>query len=75
MSVADDGRLTRIGEAWTRADYPRSFTIAPDGRTMFVCNQRGNAVTAFHIDRRQGALDFMGQYAPVGSPACMVFLD
>ncbi|MDA8252476.1 MAG: lactonase family protein [Rhodospirillales bacterium] len=74
LSVAEDGRLTRIGEAWTRADYPRSFTIAPDGNMVFACNQRGNAITAFRVNRMQGALDFVGQYAAVGSPACMVFL-
>lgn len=74
LSVAADGRLTRIGEAWTRADYPRSFTISPDGGMLFACNQRGNAITPFRINRTQGALDFVGRYAPVGSPACMVFL-
>jgi 6-phosphogluconolactonase len=74
LSVAEDGRLTRIGEAWTRGDYPRSFTLSPDGTMLFACNQRGNAVTAFRVNRSQGALDFVGQYAPVGSPACMVFL-
>jgi 6-phosphogluconolactonase len=74
LSVAEDGRLTRIGEAWTRGDYPRSFTLSPDGTMLFACNQRGNEVTAFRVNRSQGALDFVGQYAPVGSPACMVFL-
>ena len=74
LSVAEDGRLTRIGEAWTRGDYPRSFALSPDGAMLFACNQRGNEVTAFRVNRSQGALDFVGQYAPVGSPACMVFL-
>ena len=74
LSVAEDGKLTRIGEAWTRGDYPRSFALSPDGAMLFSCNQRGNAVTAFRVNRLQGALDFVGQYAPVGSPACMVFL-
>ena len=74
LAVAEDGRLTRIGEAWTRGDYPRSFALSPDGAMLFACNQRGNAVTAFRILRAQGALEFVGQYAPVGSPACMVFL-
>ena len=74
MAVGEDGKLTRIGEAWTRADYPRSFTLSPDGNMLFACNQRGNAITSFRVNRMQGALDFVGQYAPVGSPACMVFL-
>ncbi len=69
------GQLTRVGEASTLGDYPRSFTIDPTGNYLFSCNQRSDAITAFRVhgeDDRE--LDFTGQYTPVGSPASIVFL-
>jgi 6-phosphogluconolactonase (cycloisomerase 2 family) len=73
FSIGGDGTLTWIGEAWTRGDYPRNFTIDPSGGFLFSCNQRSDAITSFRIDKRSGALTFTGHYAPVGSPAQIVF--
>ena len=75
FAVGEAGRLTRIGETWTRADDPGSFTLAPDGNMLFACDRRAGTITSFRVSRLSGAVDFVGQYAAVGSPACMVFLD
>lgn len=75
FSVGPDGRLTYVGEEWTRGDYPRSFAFDPDGRFLYCCNQRADAVTVFRVDRATGALSFTGHYAPVGNPSAIVFLD
>ncbi len=75
FSVDDAGRLTFAGEAWTRGDYPRSFSIDPTGNFLYVCNQRSDAVNCFRVNRKTGALAFTGQYTPVGTPAIMVFLS
>ena len=72
--VEEDGRLTRIGETWTEGADPAGFALAPEGTMLFACNRRGNAVTAFRVNRALGALDFVGRYTPVAAPACMVFL-
>ncbi len=72
--VEPSGNLERLGEVWTRGDYPRSFTIDPTGRFMYVCNHRGDSVTIFKVDDDSGALTFTGQYVPVGSPAVVQFL-
>jgi 6-phosphogluconolactonase (cycloisomerase 2 family) len=69
IAVRQDGRVECLGEEWVRADYPRSFDIDPTGNFLFSCNQRGDSVTSFRIDRRSGALGFTGRYLPVGSPA------
>ncbi|MDR3518850.1 MAG: lactonase family protein [Azospirillaceae bacterium] len=74
FAINRDGSLTRSGETWTRNDYPRSFAIDPSGTFLFACNQKGNAVTTFRINPHNGALDFTGHFAPVGSPVSMVFL-
>lgn len=75
LEIGADGRLTWRGEAWTRGDYPRSFNFDPSGRFLYVCNQRGDAVTVFRLNARTGALDFTGHYAPVGNPSVIAFLD
>ena len=48
LAVGDGGRLTWAGEAWTRSDIPRSFSIDPAGRFLFVCNQKGELDDLVH---------------------------
>lgn len=73
FAIADDGTLTPRGETWTRGDYPRSFNIDPTGNFLYSCNQRADAIACFSRDKRTGALIFIGQYTPVGTPAIIVF--
>lgn len=75
FSIGPGGALAYIGEEWTRGDYPRSFTFDPTGRFLYCCNQRGDNVTVFRVDRRTGRLAFTGLYSPVGNPSSIVFLD
>ena len=67
--------LTYVGEEWTRGNYPRSFTFDPTGQFLYCCNQRGDNVTVFRVDRKTGGLAFTGHYTPVGNPSHIVFLD
>jgi 6-phosphogluconolactonase (cycloisomerase 2 family) len=75
FSAGNDGTLTYVGEEPTRGNYPRSFSFDLAGRFLYVCNQRGDNVTIFRVDRKTGGLEFTGQYVPVGNPSCVVFLD
>ncbi len=75
FAVGENGTLAFASEEWTRGDYPRSFNFDPAGKMLYSCNQRGDSVTAFQIDRASGALRFTGQYAAVGNPSMIVFLD
>jgi 6-phosphogluconolactonase len=75
FSVASDGRLTFVGEEWTRGNYPRSFTFDPTGRFLYCCNQRADAVTVFRVNRTTGAISFTGHYAAVGNPSIVVFVE
>jgi len=74
FAIGPSGTLTPGGEAATRGDYPRSFTIDPAGSFLYSCNQRGDAIATFRIDKQTGALTFTGRYTPVGTPAVIVFL-
>jgi 6-phosphogluconolactonase len=75
FSVAANGRLTYVGEEWTRGNYPRSFSFDPSGRFLYCCNQRADVVTSFRVDRASGGLSFTGQYVPVGNPSSIAFVD
>jgi 6-phosphogluconolactonase len=68
------GELTHVGEAWTRGDYPRSFTIDPTGSFLVSCNQRSDALTTYRVEGDGRKLAFTGEYTPVGNPAIIVFL-
>jgi 6-phosphogluconolactonase (cycloisomerase 2 family) len=75
FSIGPSGTLTYVGEEWTRGNYPRSFTFDPTGQFLYCCNQRGDNITVFRVDRTTGGLHFTGQYTPVGNPSIIVFLD
>ncbi|HYK91622.1 MAG TPA: lactonase family protein, partial [Acidobacteriota bacterium] len=75
FSIAPDGTLTFVGERWTRGNYPRSFNFDPTGQWLYCCNQRGDNIAIFRVNRQTGDLDFTGQYVSVGNPSVIVFLD
>lgn len=74
FSIGETGSVSWIDEAWTRGDYPRSFSIDPTGNFLYSCNQRSDAITTFRVDQKTGGLSFTGRYTPVGTPAIVVFL-
>ena len=75
FSVRDDGSLEYRGEQWTRGNYPRSFSFDPSGKYLYCCNQRADNVTQFRVDRQSGQLEFTGNFAAVGNPSHIVFVD
>lgn len=75
FAVGENGELTYVDEAWTRGDYPRSFSFDPTETFLYSCNQRADHLTCFRVDRENGGLSFTGQYTPVGNPSIVVFLD
>jgi 6-phosphogluconolactonase (cycloisomerase 2 family) len=75
FAIGANGALSYIGEEWTRGDYPRSFNFDPTGQFLCCCNQRGDNIAVFRVDQKTGGLQFTGQYAPVGNPSCIVFVD
>ena len=75
FTVGPTGELTYVGEEWTRGNYPRSFNFDPTGRFFYSCNQRGDNIAVFEVNRTTGRLKFTGQYTPVGNPSIIVFVD
>ena len=75
FSVGKAGMLTFVADEWTRGNYPRSFNFDPTGRFLYCCNQRGDNVAVFRVNRRTGRLTFTGHYTPIGNPSSIAFLD
>jgi 6-phosphogluconolactonase (cycloisomerase 2 family) len=75
FSIGPKGTLTYVAEEWTRGDYPRSFNFDPTGKLLYCCNQRGDNIAVFRVDRKTGHLNFTGHYTAVGNPSSIVFLD
>jgi 6-phosphogluconolactonase len=75
FSIAQYGDLTFMGETATGGNYPRSFNFDPTGQFLYCCNQRGDNITTFRIDRKTGRLTFTGHFTPVGNPSMIVFVD
>lgn len=75
FAVGEDGTLTHVEDVWTQGDYPRSFAFDPTGRFLYCCNQRADHVAVFSVDQASGKLTFTGQWAAVGNPSHVVFLD
>ncbi|PHR86873.1 MAG: 6-phosphogluconolactonase [Blastopirellula sp.] len=75
FSVGPDGKLSYVGEQWTRGNYPRSFNFDPTGNFLYCCNQRADNIAVFKVNHKTGKLRFTGEYVPVGNPSCVAFLD
>lgn len=75
FAVGPRGELKHVADEWTRGNYPRSFQFDPSGRFLYSCNQRGDNLAAFEVDRATGRLHFTGHYTPVGNPSIIVFLE
>ena len=75
FAVGDTGDLSFVAEEWTHGDYPRSFNTDPTGSFLYCCNQRGDTIAVFRMDKKTGALTFTGHYTPVGNPSIIVFAD
>lgn len=75
FSIGPKGVLKHVADEWTRGNYPRSFNFDPTGHFLYCCNQRGDNIAVFKVDRKTGGLTFTGHYTPVGNPSCIVFLD
>lgn len=73
FSINTSGHLKHVGDTPTLGDYPPQFNIDPSGNFLYACNQRSDQITSFRIDKRTGLLNFTGQYAPVGTPTCIIF--
>ncbi len=72
--IANGGELQLVDHIWTQGDYPRTLTLSPDERSLYVLNQRSDNITRFQRDPESGGLRFSGDFTAVGAPSQMVIV-
>jgi len=55
-------------------DWPRNFTLSPDGDFLLVANQRSGNITVFKINKETGMPEFTGKEIELPAPVCLEFL-
>lgn len=68
----ENGKLEKIQSVSVEGNWPRNFTIGPNGKFLLVANQRSNDISVFKIDQKSGKLTFLYKEA-FDSPACLLF--
>lgn len=73
FAVASDGSLSPLGWYTGGGDvqFPRHFSITPDGAWMLVANQKGQSITVFAI-AADGSLSKTGTYPTLGAGPAFV---
>ncbi len=67
------GRLERIGRQREHIQWPRTFTISPDGTHLLVANRRADAISVFDVDTNTGQLTYTGHSVDVPAPTKIIF--
>ena len=64
--------LKQIQNISVEGNWPRNFTLAPNGKFVLVANQKSNNISVFKIDKKTGKLEFQKSYK-TASPVCLKF--
>lgn len=67
----ETGRLSLLGHEPTRGDFPRNFTLTPDGAYAYVANQNTGNISIFRI-KPDGLPEYVAEMK-IPSPVCLVF--
>jgi 6-phosphogluconolactonase len=57
----------------TDGDWPRNFSLDPNGRWLLVANQKSDSVVVFGRDQESGRLTPTRQRIAIPSPVCLQF--
>jgi 6-phosphogluconolactonase len=67
--IANDGKLTSIGQYETKGKIPRNFMITKNGKYLLAANQSSDNITIFTISE-DGTLKYLSQ-VPQETPVCL----
>lgn len=73
-TIADDGKISPVGNQSSGGKTPRNFLVDPKGEFLFVANQDTDNITIFRINTKTGQLTSVGQPLAVPSPVCLKLL-
>lgn len=66
------GTLKKIQSIYTEGNWPRNFTISPNGQFLLVANQKSKNISVYKITTETGKLTFLySESSP--TPVCLLF--
>jgi len=66
------GLLQKIQSISVHGDWPRNFTLSPDGNYLLVANQKSKNISVYNVHQTSGELTFKYKInAP--TPVCLLF--
>jgi 6-phosphogluconolactonase len=74
FSVTREGAIELEQTVSTLGDWPRNFSLHPNGRWLLVANQRSNSVVVFRRDPANGELTPTRQRIEIPTPVCVRFV-
>jgi len=72
---AEGSHLEQVSWVSTAGNWPRNFTIDPEGKFMLVANQESDNLVQFKIDPATGLLERTGKDVVVPKPMFVTILD
>ncbi|KJD33795.1 hypothetical protein PK35_03315 [Tamlana nanhaiensis] len=67
-----NGNITKIQNASVHGNWPRNFTLSPDGKFLLVANQKSDNISVFKINDNDGTLSFLHDIN-IPTPVCLLF--
>ena len=68
----ETGFLEKIQNISTKGDWPRNFTLSPNGKHLLVANQKSNNISVYKIDTTSGKLSYLHDFQ-ISAPVCLLF--
>ena len=68
----EDGMLKKIQSISVEGDWPRNFTLAPQGNFLLVANQKSNNISVYKVNKETGNLKYLYSEA-IATPVCLLF--
>ena len=68
----ENGKLSKAQSIRVEGDWPRNFTLSPNGKFLLVANQKSENISVFSVDQKNGQLSFQSEFK-FPSPVCLIF--
>lgn len=62
------------GTVPVEGDWPRNFTLSPEGDFMLVANQKSGNISVFKINKKTGFPEYLNKEIKLPAPVCLEFL-
>jgi len=67
-----NGNLQKIQSISVEGNWPRNFTLAPNGKFLLVANQKSKNISVYSLNKSTGVLQFLYS-KDFPTPVCLLF--